>query len=163
MSDPRLLLSPRGQQWCAQGGVSARGQFVRGASQVRFCAIFLCKMLRDHVCFRFASSFCRVWKNDENILLLLSAIALFTPDRANVVHHNVIKKVQVCIMQLNTNHNTYFTGWILLLAPEIFTDQVCGVSSSGNISDTNREATGAPSPQWCPHQGELSILIETTK
>ena len=45
--------------------------------------------------FRFASSFCSVWKNDENILLILSAIALFTPDRQNVVHANVIKKVQV--------------------------------------------------------------------
>jgi len=43
---------------------------------------------------RFASSFCTVWKNDENILLILSAIALFTPDRPNVVHQSVVKKVQ---------------------------------------------------------------------
>lgn len=43
---------------------------------------------------KFASSFCSVWKNDENILLILSAIALFTPDRVNVVHPNVVKKVQ---------------------------------------------------------------------
>ena len=28
---------------------------------------------------KFASSFNSVWKNDENILLLLSAVALFTP------------------------------------------------------------------------------------
>ena len=50
---------------------------------------------------RFASSFCSVWKNDENILLLLSAIALFTPDRANVVHQAVIKKVQVFSLYLS--------------------------------------------------------------
>ena len=47
---------------------------------------------------RFTSSFCSVWKNDENILLILSAIALFTPERLNVVHQNVIKKVQVILI-----------------------------------------------------------------
>ena len=62
-----------------------------------------------------------MWKNDENILLLLSAIALFTPDRANVVHQNVIKKVQVCLfaeLQLKYTFKHFFTtqdGYFYLL------------------------------------------------
>jgi len=43
---------------------------------------------------RFVSSFSPVWKNNENIMLLLSAIALFSPDRVNVVHANVVKSEQ---------------------------------------------------------------------
>ena len=45
--------------------------------------------------FRFVSSFSPVWKNDENMMLLMSAIALFSPDRVNVVHAKVIKSEQV--------------------------------------------------------------------
>ena len=37
---------------------------------------------KNHVTLpRFVSSFHHVWRQDENIMLLLSAIALFTPDR----------------------------------------------------------------------------------
>jgi len=43
---------------------------------------------------RFVSSFHHVWRQDENIMLLLSAIALFTPDRANVIHVSGIKAEQ---------------------------------------------------------------------
>ena len=70
----------------------------------------LCWFYQNHV-HRFASSFCSVWKNDENILLLLSAIALFTPDRVNVVHPNVIKKVQDGYFYLLQRYlNTKFPG-----------------------------------------------------
>ena len=44
---------------------------------------------------RFVSSFDPRWRKDENIMLLLSAIALFSPDRANVTHGDVIKLEQV--------------------------------------------------------------------
>jgi len=57
---------------------------------------------------RFVSSFSPVWKNNENIMLLLSAIALFSPDRANVVHANVVKSEQVQVLtQISsvTQHN----------------------------------------------------------
>jgi len=38
--------------------------------------------------------FHQVWRQDENIMLLLSAIALFTPDRTNVIHVHGIKAEQ---------------------------------------------------------------------
>ena len=60
---------------------------------------------------KFASSFNSVWKNDENILLLLSAVALFTPERVNVVHHNVVKKIQDGYFYLLQRYlNTKFVG-----------------------------------------------------
>lgn len=43
---------------------------------------------------RFVKDFDPKWR-DENIILILSAIALFTPDRPRVVHSDVIKLEQV--------------------------------------------------------------------
>ncbi|XP_034255825.1 nuclear hormone receptor HR96 isoform X2 [Thrips palmi] len=43
---------------------------------------------------RFQQSFDPRWRTDENIMLILSAITLFTPARANIVHHDVIKLEQ---------------------------------------------------------------------
>lgn len=43
---------------------------------------------------RFVRTFDPRWR-DENIILILSAIALFTPDRPRVVHGDVIKLEQV--------------------------------------------------------------------
>lgn len=43
---------------------------------------------------RFLYSFDEQWRNDENIMLMLSAITLFSPDRARVVHRDVIKLEQ---------------------------------------------------------------------
>ncbi|XP_026282509.1 nuclear hormone receptor HR96 isoform X1 [Frankliniella occidentalis] len=43
---------------------------------------------------RFQQSFDSRWRTDENIMLILSAITLFTPARANVVHEDVIKLEQ---------------------------------------------------------------------
>lgn len=44
---------------------------------------------------RFITTFDQKWRNDENIILILCAITLFTPDRARVVHQDVIKLEQV--------------------------------------------------------------------
>ena len=44
---------------------------------------------------RFVQSFDAQWRTDENVMLLLSAIALFTPNRANVLHNDVVKLEQV--------------------------------------------------------------------
>ena len=95
---------------------------------------------------RFTSSFCSVWKNDENILLILSAIALFTPERLNVVHQNVIKKVQVISVQ-KISIRVYFLvlGWIFLLAAEISPDQVWWMSGSGGLSHSDWEIDGVAS------------------
>jgi nuclear receptor subfamily 1 group I len=46
---------------------------------------------------RFLHTFDPRWRTDENIMLILSAITLFTPDRPRVVHHDVIKLEQVCL------------------------------------------------------------------
>ena len=44
---------------------------------------------------RFVSSFDERWRSDETVMLLLSAIALFTPERPNVLHKEVVKLEQV--------------------------------------------------------------------
>ncbi|XP_063233119.1 nuclear hormone receptor HR96 [Bacillus rossius redtenbacheri] len=43
---------------------------------------------------RFLRTFDPKWRADENIMLILSAISLFTPERQRVVHHDVIKLEQ---------------------------------------------------------------------
>ncbi|KAK6622360.1 hypothetical protein RUM44_002171 [Polyplax serrata] len=43
---------------------------------------------------RFLQTFDQKWRDDENIMLILSAIALFSPDRPRVVHSDVIKLEQ---------------------------------------------------------------------
>ena len=43
---------------------------------------------------KFVKSFDAQWRTDENVMLLLSAIALFNPGRTNVTHKDVIKLEQ---------------------------------------------------------------------
>ncbi|KAK9747312.1 Zinc finger, C4 type (two domains) [Popillia japonica] len=43
---------------------------------------------------RFIQTFDPKWRTDENIVLILCAIALFTPDRPRVIHQDVIKLEQ---------------------------------------------------------------------
>ena len=50
---------------------------------------------------RFVMSFEPQWRSDENVMLLLSAIALFTPERSNVVHKDVVKFEQVSHLSYN--------------------------------------------------------------
>ena len=49
----------------------------------------------SHDFFRKINVFFHNFRSDENVMLLLSAIALFNPDRSNVVHKDVVKKEQV--------------------------------------------------------------------
>ncbi|CAG0904949.1 unnamed protein product [Darwinula stevensoni] len=49
---------------------------------------------------RFITSFEREWRNDENIMLLLGAVSLFSPHRANVRHHDVIQLEQESYLYL---------------------------------------------------------------
>jgi hypothetical protein len=44
---------------------------------------------------RFVKSFDPKWRTDEQVMLLLSAIALFSPDTPNVIHRDVVKLEQV--------------------------------------------------------------------
>ena len=44
---------------------------------------------------RFVKSFDARWRSDETVMLILSAIALFTPERSNVLHKDVVKLEQV--------------------------------------------------------------------
>ncbi|KAL0276607.1 UNVERIFIED_CONTAM: hypothetical protein PYX00_004151 [Menopon gallinae] len=50
------------------------------------------KVFEEHQ--RFLQTFDPKWRYDENIMLILSAITLFTPDRPRVVHYDVIKLEQ---------------------------------------------------------------------
>lgn len=43
---------------------------------------------------RFVKSFRPEWRNDENIVNILCAITLFTPERLNVIHKDVVKLEQ---------------------------------------------------------------------
>lgn len=43
---------------------------------------------------RFLTSFHPQWRNDENIMLILSGITLFTPERPNTIHKEAIKLEQ---------------------------------------------------------------------
>lgn len=43
---------------------------------------------------RFLTSFHPQWRNDENIMLILSGITLFTPERPNTIHREAIKLEQ---------------------------------------------------------------------
>ena len=55
---------------------------------------------------RFVKSFDARWRSDENVMLLLSAIALFTPERSNVLHKDVVKLEQVSIFTVYVfSHN----------------------------------------------------------
>ena len=60
---------------------------------------------------RFVQSFEPQWRSDENVMLLLSAIALFTPERCNVVHKDVVKYEQVfhIILALNKHIFLFYT------------------------------------------------------
>ncbi|GBN69048.1 Nuclear hormone receptor HR96, partial [Araneus ventricosus] len=49
---------------------------------------------------RFLTSFHPQWRADENIMLILSGIALFTPERPNTVHKESIKLEQDCYYYL---------------------------------------------------------------
>ncbi|CAG0915364.1 unnamed protein product [Notodromas monacha] len=43
---------------------------------------------------RFIKSFTPLWRNDENIMLILGAVTLFSPERPNVIHKDVVKLEQ---------------------------------------------------------------------
>jgi nuclear receptor subfamily 1 group I len=49
---------------------------------------------------KFIASFDSSWRSDENIMLLLSAVTLFSPERAHLVHPNVVKLEQQTYMFL---------------------------------------------------------------
>ena len=88
---------------------------------------------------RFVKSFDARWRSDENVMLLLSAIALFTPERSNVLHKDVVKLEQVSIFTFHVFSHisiqktklifihshilsifvSFSLGYILLFAPAI--------------------------------------------
>ncbi|XP_076042829.1 nuclear hormone receptor HR96-like [Oratosquilla oratoria] len=49
---------------------------------------------------RFILAFNQEWRQDHNIMLLLSAIALFTPDRPNIIHSEAIRHEQCSYLYL---------------------------------------------------------------
>ena len=47
---------------------------------------------------KFVTSFDPKWRTDENVMLLLSAITLFSPKRPNLAHRDTVKLEQVTKM-----------------------------------------------------------------
>lgn len=47
---------------------------------------------------QFIRTFDKKWRSDENIILIMCAITLFSPDRPKTVHSDVIKLEQVKIV-----------------------------------------------------------------
>lgn len=73
---------------------------------------------------RFIKTFDPKWRSDENIVLILCAITLFTPDRHRVVHQDVIKLEQVILLLLlfiftPVHINIFISSTILLLQDKI--------------------------------------------
>ncbi|EEC11854.1 nuclear hormone receptor 48, putative [Ixodes scapularis] len=60
---------------------------------------------------RFINAFRPEWRIDENIMLLLSAITLFTPERPNLVHRDVVTFEQDTYLYLLRRYlDTIYTG-----------------------------------------------------
>ncbi|XP_064465583.1 nuclear hormone receptor HR96-like [Ornithodoros turicata] len=60
---------------------------------------------------RFINAFRPEWRVDENIMLLLSAITLFTPERPNLVHRDVVMFEQDTYLYLLRRYlDTIYTG-----------------------------------------------------
>lgn len=60
---------------------------------------------------RFINAFRPEWRLDENIMLLLSAITLFTPERPNLVHRDVVTFEQDTYLHLLRRYlDTRYTG-----------------------------------------------------
>lgn len=60
---------------------------------------------------RFINAFRPEWRLDENIMLLLSAITLFTPERPNLVHRDVVTFEQDTYLYLLRRYlDTLYTG-----------------------------------------------------
>lgn len=57
----------------------------------------LCKNNMYQMHEKFIKTFDPKWRSDENIILIMCAVVLFTPNRPRVVHQDVIKLEQVCI------------------------------------------------------------------
>lgn len=47
---------------------------------------------------RFIRTFDEKWRMDENIILIMCAIVLFTPSRTRIIHSDVIRLEQVCLL-----------------------------------------------------------------
>ncbi|XP_013790291.1 nuclear hormone receptor HR96-like [Limulus polyphemus] len=61
---------------------------------------------------RFINSFDPLWRSNENIMLILSAITLFTPERPNIVHKNVIRFEQESYYYLLQRYlHTIYSEW----------------------------------------------------
>jgi len=60
----------------------------------------------EHI--RFISTFDEKWRTDENIILIMCAIVLFTPTRPRIIHGDVIRLEQV-------STNIFFTCNLTIL------------------------------------------------
>lgn len=60
---------------------------------------------------RFINSFHPEWRTNENIMLILSAIALFTPERPNIIHKEAIKIEQDTYYYLLQRYLDSKYGW----------------------------------------------------
>lgn len=58
---------------------------------------------------RFIRTFDPKWRTDENIILIMCAIVLFTPSRPRVIHSDVIKLEQVLFFISNLHTCKYIT------------------------------------------------------
>lgn len=50
---------------------------------------------------KFISTFDEKWRMDENIILIMCAIVLFSPNRQRIVHSDVIRLEQVSVLFLD--------------------------------------------------------------
>lgn len=92
---------------------------------------------------RFIRTFDPKWRADENIILILCAIVLFTPDRPRVIHQDVIKLEQVDKQNDLPDNIIFFVSELVLLPiTKIFGKYLCGMRSQVHLLETDPENHG---------------------
>lgn len=92
---------------------------------------------------RFIRTFESKWRQDENIILILSAIVLFTPSRPRTVHSDVLKLEQV--RRWRPCNCDFFISicclpeFILLFVAPIFGKYLSGLWGKVNVSEIDTE------------------------
>lgn len=98
------------------------------------------------------------WRSDENIILILCAIVLFTPDRPRVVHQDVIKLEQVSffffcnVFVPRRSLGIFLEEFVLLPPEEVSGERLCGMRGEIDVPQADTEDRRASQVERGCHQ-----------
>lgn len=107
---------------------------------------------------RFIRTFDKKWRSDENIILIMCAITLFSPDRPKTVHSDVIKLEQVGWNNWLSSKQFYNIIYcstaelVLLPAAAIPGEHLPGLRGAVHLSEADAEDLRAAPTQRRDHQ-----------